>query len=41
MRPHPPLPHLLRLVGGLAAVVAFAFVLTVLIVFGLGAGVVR
>jgi hypothetical protein len=33
--------HLLRLVGGVAAVLAFAFVLTVLIVFAVGAGVVR
>jgi len=41
MRHHASLPHLLRLVGGVAMVVAFAFVLTVLVVFGLGAGVVR
>jgi hypothetical protein len=45
MRHHAPLPHLLRLVGGVVStalgVVAFAAVLTVLVVFGLGAGVVR
>ena len=38
---HPPLPHLLRQAAVWAVVWAFAFVLTVLIVFGVGSGVVR
>lgn len=38
---HAPLPHLLRLVGGVAVVWALAFALTALVLLGLGAGVVR
>jgi hypothetical protein len=38
---HPPLPHLLRLVGGVAIVWVCAVALTVLVVLGLGAGVLQ
>jgi hypothetical protein len=41
MSRHAPLPHLLRLVGGVAIVWALAFALTALIVLGVGAGVVK
>ena len=41
MRQHPALPHLLRLVGGVAVVWAIAFALTALIVLGLAQGTVR